>query len=115
MCVRPRSLDAFSHGRSHDAKRSPCHIAISKQARGKRCQTKNLRVGLPHNEGVIKIRDKYGHCCLLSFLDRIGRDSYHYDNLSKRSAFTWKIFSLSISLIWAVSPNRVVRSIEAYG
>src|SRR2546426_4675172 len=115
MRMRPRSLDSFPHGRSHDAECSPRRIAISKQARGKLCQAKNLRVGLPHDDGVIKTRDKYGHFSILSFLDSIGIVSYCYGNLSKRSAFKWKIFSLSISLMGAVSTNRVVRSIDAYG
>jgi hypothetical protein len=40
-------------------------------------------------------------------------ERYRYGNLSKRPAFKWKTFSLSISLIGAVSTNCVVRSIDA--
>src|SRR6266487_754726 len=115
MRVRPRSLDTFPHRRAQNAERSPRRIAVSKQTRGKLRHAKDLRIGLPHDDGVIKTRDNQGHCCFLSFLDRIGRVSYRYDRLSKRSAFTWKIFSLSISLMGAVSTNRVVCSIDAYG
>jgi len=35
---------------------------------------------------------------------------YRYGSLSNRSAFKWQIFSLSISLIGAVSMNCVLRS-----
>src|SRR2546430_1530183 len=69
MRVRPRSLDSIPHGRSHDAERSTSHIAISKQSRRKLCHSKNLCVGLPHDDSVIKTRDNYAHFCILSSLD----------------------------------------------
>lgn len=67
--VRPRSLDSFPHCRSHDAERTSSRVAIGKQARGKLRQAKNLRIGLAHNDSVIKIRYYQGHRYTLSFLD----------------------------------------------
>src|SRR2546423_5644464 len=115
MRVGPRSLDPSPHRRTHNAERSSRRIAVSKQTRGKLRHAKYLRIGLPHDDGVIKTRDNQGHDGFLSFLDRSRCVLHRYDRLSKRSAFTWKIFSLSISLMGAVSTNRVVRSINAYG
>src|SRR6266702_1716636 len=95
MRVRPRPLDSFPHGRSHDAERSPRRIAISKQARGKLCHSKNLRVGIPHDDSVIKTRDNYAHFCILSSLDQEQGICY-YPNVKRVTANLLSVKYLNI-------------------
>src|SRR5437667_7094697 len=98
MRVRPRSLDSFPHGRSHDAECSPRRIAISKQTRGKLCHSNNHRVGIPYNDSVIKTRDNYAHFCILSSLD-LKQGICYYPNVKRVTNNSLNVKYLNIKFL----------------